>query len=180
MSGHSHWKQIQHKKGTADQKRGQVFSKLLMAISIAARQEPNPDFNPRLRSAIEKAQENQVPLENIERAIKKASENKNLGEIVIEAYGPESVAMIIEGITDSKNRTIAEIRHLLNENGAKMADPGSVLWSFSAEGGSASGGEKQWKPKFQQSLSDEAKQKLNDLIAKLEEHQDIQKVITNI
>lgn len=73
MAGHSHWKQIKHKKGTADIKRGQLFSKLLNAISIAARQEPNPEFNPRLRTAVEKAKENQVPRENIERAIKRAS-----------------------------------------------------------------------------------------------------------
>ncbi|MEK9186468.1 MAG: YebC/PmpR family DNA-binding transcriptional regulator, partial [Patescibacteria group bacterium] len=98
MSGHNKWSQIQHKKGVVDKKRGATFSKLLNAVSIAARSGPNPDFNPRLRSVIEKAKENKVPQENIERAISKASENKNLEELTIEAYGPEGSALIIEAI----------------------------------------------------------------------------------
>lgn len=172
MSGHSHWKQIQRQKGAADQKHGQVFSKLLKTISIAAKTEPNPNFNPRLRTAIETAKANKVPNENIERAIKGASENKNLEELTIEAYGPEKSAIIIEAITDNKNRTVSELRHLLNENGAKMAGPGSVLWSFEKKDG-------QWTAKFQQPISEEAKQKLQLLVSKIEEHEDVQKVITN-
>src|SRR3989338_11296018 len=109
MSGHSKWSQIKHKKGTTDQKRGQLFSKLLKAISIAAKKEPNPLYNPRLRSVIEKAKENSVPQENIERAISKASEEKNLDEVIIEAYGPEGAALIIQGVTDNTNRTVAEV-----------------------------------------------------------------------
>ena len=182
MSGHNKWSQIQHKKGRADKERSAVFTKLLAAISIAAKSEPKPDFNPRLRSAIEKAKENNVPQENIERAIKKASEEKNLEEIVIEAYGPEKVAIIVEAITDNRNRTISEIRHLLDENGAKMATQGSVLWSFSSGGGSALGGEKsgmEWKAKFPQAISEAGKQTLQSLIEKLEEHDDVQRVITN-
>jgi len=173
MAGHSHWKQIKEKKGAADQKRAQLFSKLLAAITIAARQEPNPDFNPRLRTAIEKAKANKVPQENIERAINKASENKNLEDIVIEAYGPEKIALIIEAITDNKNRTLAEIRHILTDNGAKIADAGSVLWAFEKYNG-------EWRAKFQQTVSAETKQKISELISKLEEHNDIQKVITNM
>jgi len=183
MAGHSHWKQIQHKKGTADIKRGQVFSKLLSAISIAARGNPNPDFNPRLRSAIEKAKENQTPLENIERAIKKATESKGLEEVVIEAYGPEKAALIIEGITDNKNRTINEIKALLNENGAKMAEQGSVLWSFDKTvdlHGRDADLRGNWRPKYKQGISDDGKKKLDSLVKKLEEHNDIQRVTTNI
>ena len=188
MSGHSHWKQIQHKKGTADQKRGRLFSKLLAAIAIAARQETNPDFNPRLRSAVEKAKQNSVPGENIERAVKKAAELKNLEEITIEAYGPEKSAMIIEAITDNRNRTISEIRHLLEENKAKMADPRSVLWSFDPptrlRGRSHFGEAKareipDWRPKFRQSISEEGQRQLRVLMEKLEEHNDVQKIITN-
>ncbi|MBI2024531.1 MAG: YebC/PmpR family DNA-binding transcriptional regulator [Candidatus Harrisonbacteria bacterium] len=172
MAGHSHWKQIKQQKGRADAARGALFSKLLAAISIAAKTEPNPDFNPRLRSAIEKAKENKVPLENIERAIKKASEEKDLAEFTIEAYGPEGIAIIIEGITDNTNRTTSEIRHLLDSNEAKMANPGSVLWGFEkAEGG--------WKAKFPQAITSEGKQKLEDLVKILEDHNDVQKVITN-
>ena len=172
MSGHNKWSQIQHKKGRADKERSAVFTKLLAAISIAAKSEPKPDFNPRLRSAIEKAKENNVPQENIERAINKASEEKNLEEIVIEAYGPEKVAIIVEAITDNRNRTISEIRHLLDENGAKMATQGSVLWSFEKSG-------MEWKAKFPQAISEAGKQTLQSLIEKLEEHDDVQRVITN-
>src|SRR3989344_8899884 len=119
MSGHNKWSQIKNQKGAADLKRGRLFSKLLKAISIAAKTEPNPNFNPRLRSAIEKAEENNVPKDNIERAINKAKEEKNLEDIVVEAYGPEGSAIIIEGITDNKNRAISEIKHILTEQGGK-------------------------------------------------------------
>ncbi len=172
MSGHNKWSQIKGKKGVTDQKRGVLFSKLLRAISVAAKQNPKPDANPRLRSAIEKAKENKVPLENIERAISKASEEKDLEELLIEAYGPEKVGILIEAITDNSNRTISEIRHLLDENGAKMATQGSVLWSFEKTG-------MEWKAKFQQPISDAGKQKLQELVSKLEEREDVQRVITN-
>lgn len=176
MSGHSHWKQVQHKKGTADQKRGQIFSKLLRAISVAAKTEPNPQFNPRLRSAVEKAKENNVPINNIERAISKASETKNLEDVTIEAYGPEGSALIITAITDSKNRAVNEIRGILNEYHAKMANPGSVLWAFNIP----SAPEQEWTAKFPQSISEQAKEQLAKIIEALEEQEDVQKVITNI
>src|SRR3989344_9395701 len=104
MSGHNKWSQIKNQKGAADKKRGQLFSKLLKAISIAAKTEANPQFNPRLRSVMEKAKEFNVPQDNIERAVSKASETKNLEDITVEAYGPEGAALIIEGITDNTNR----------------------------------------------------------------------------
>lgn len=173
MSGHSHWKQIQHKKGANDQKRGQIFSKLLRAISIAAKTEPNPQFNPRLRTAVETAKENKVPLENIERAISKASEEKNLEDIVVEAYGPEGSALIIEAVSDNTNRTINEIKGVLNEQGAKFASPGSVLWAFEKK-------DSGWQGKFPQSVSDNAKEKIQNLISALENLDDVQSVYTNI
>lgn len=182
MSGHSKWSQIKHQKGDADKKRGQLFSKLLRAISIAAKTDPpapqgrgspsitGRQFNPRLRSAIEKAKENNVPAANIDRAISRAGEEKNLEELTIETYGPEGIAIIIEAVTDNKNRTVSEIKHLLEEHGAKMASPGSVVWSF----------EKNWQPKFPQNVSEGAKNKLTGLIAALEEHEDVQNVVTNV
>lgn len=176
MSGHSHWKQVQHKKGAADQKRGRVFSKLLRAIAIAAKTEPNPQFNPRLRSTIDKAREYSVPADNIERAISKASESKNLEDLIIEAYGPEGSALIITAITDNKNRTVNEIRSILSDHEAKMANPGSVLWAFNAP--AAPGQE--WTAKFPQPITDGAKEKLVKIIESLEEHEDVQKVITNV
>lgn len=172
MSGHSKWSQIKHKKGITDQKKGALFSKLLKGIAVAARDNPDPQFNPRLRTAIEKAKESNVPGENIERAVKKSSEEKNLEEVTIEAYGPEKAAIVIEGITDSKNRTVAEVRTILTENGGKMADPGSVLWAFEK---TVNG----WQPKFRQPLSEDAAGKLRTLMGKLEDHEDVQRVLTN-
>lgn len=172
MSGHNKWSQIKNQKGVADKKRGQLFSKLLKAISIAAKTEANPQFNPRLRSAIEKAKESNVPQDNIERAVSKASEEKDLEDVVVEAYGPEGVALIIEAITDNTNRTISELKHLLTENNAKIANPGSVLWSFEK---SVAG----WKAKFPQAISETAKQQVAALVDALEEHDDVQNVITN-
>ncbi len=176
MSGHSKWKQIAHKKGVTDQKRGKIFSKLLRAISVAAKTEPNPQFNPRLRSAIDKARENNVPADNIERAISKASEEKNLEDLIIEAYGPEGSALIITAITDSKNRTVNEIRSILNEHNAKMANPGSVLWAFNPPAG---GPDQEWAAKFPQPISDQAKDQLAKIIETLEENEDVQKIFTN-
>ena len=111
MSGHSHWSGIKHKKRRRTKKRGLIFSKLLNAVSITARKEPNLQFNPGLRTAVEKAKENGVPAEKIETAIKRASSaSDNLEELTMEAYGPEGAAIIIEAATDSKNRTISEVK----------------------------------------------------------------------
>ncbi len=177
MSGHNRWSQVKNKKGVADVKRGKIFSKLLRAISIAAKTEPNPQFNPRLRSAIEKAKENNVPQDNIDRAVSKAAEEKNLEEVVIEAYGPEGSALIIEGITDNTNRTVSEIKHILSGNNGKIANPGSVLWSFNkTESGPGRSG---WQPKFKQDISADAKEILKKLLEALEEHEDVQKITTN-
>jgi len=173
MSGHSKWSKIKHKKGTTDQKRGTLFSKLLAAVAIAARENADPQANPRLRAAIDRAKHSQVPTQNIERVIKKLSETENLEEIVVEAYGPEKSALIIEGITDNKNRTIAELKKLLSDHDAKLADPGSVLWAFARAGDS-------WTPQFIQPLSPEAQESFTKLIKICEEHPDIQTIYTNV
>jgi len=178
MSGHNKWSQIKHKKGASDAKRGNLFAKLLRAISIAAKTEPNPQFNPRLRSAVETAKENLVPLENIERAINKASEQKDLTEMTIEAYGPEGVAMIIEAVTDNTNRTISEVKKILNDHDAKFANQGSVLWAFDAP--IPGNSETQWKAKFPQAISDESNTKLEKVIEALDEHDDVQNIFTNV
>ncbi len=176
MSGHSHWAGIKHKKGVTDQKRGQVFSKLLAAITVAAKNEPNPDFNPRLRDAILKAKEFSVPGENIERAVKRASDaGANLEEVIIEAYGPGGTAVIAEAVTDSKNRTVAEVKKIVGDNGGKWADPGSVRWAFDAP----APGKQGWQPKFPQVISPEDTEKLSELVEALKEHDDVQEVYTN-
>ena len=174
MAGHSKWKQIKEKKGVADKKRAILFSKLLKLIAVAATTEQNPDFNPRLRSAIETAKQNSVPKENIDRAIAKAREEKNLEELIIEGYGPEKVAIIVEVITNNRNRSTNEIRNIFAESGGKMGEMGSAKWAFEmpSQGGT-------WQPKFTQSVSAEGKTKLEEIVTALEAHEDVQRVITN-
>src|SRR5277367_2681385 len=128
MSGHSHWAGIKHKKEITDQKRAKVFSKLLTLISAAAKTETNPDFNPRLRTAVAKAREATVPADTIDRAIKKASEEGDLDELLFEAYGPGGSAILAEALSDNRNRTVQEIKLILKEQNGKWAESGSVQW----------------------------------------------------
>jgi YebC/PmpR family DNA-binding regulatory protein len=138
MSGHSHWSSIKHQKGVADQKRGKVFSKLSREISVAAKEKGgNPENNPTLRIAVDKAKKFNMPKDNIERAIKKGTgelEGAKLESVTFEAYGPGGIALIIEGITDNRNRTLAEIKQILNQNNGKLANEGSVKWLFERKG----------------------------------------------
>lgn len=138
MSGHSKWSQIKHKKSLTDAKKGQLFSKLVREIMVASREGgPKPEINARLRQAIERARSQGLPKENIERAIDRASgagEGAALQEFIYEATAPGGVAIIIEGITDNKNRTLAEIKHLLNEHQSKLAESGSLSWGFDKVG----------------------------------------------
>ena len=132
MSGHSRWSQIKHKKGANDKKRAQLFSKLSKLISLAARKGANPETNMELKNAIEQARSFDVPNDNIERAIKKASDKSatQLEELSIEAIGPGGIALKIKAITDNRNRTIVEIKHILSENNSKLVPPGTISWMF--------------------------------------------------
>ena len=133
MSGHSKWSTIKYKKGLKDQKRGRIFSKLVRQIQVAAKNDPNPETNAALRLMVEKAKEANMPSVNIERAIKKASgagKENQLEEITLEAYGPAGSALLIEAITDNRNRTVAEIKHILERNDGHLAEKGSVIWLF--------------------------------------------------
>lgn len=138
MSGHSHWHSIKYQKGLADQKRGQVFSKLSREISVAAKEKgSNPETNSALRLVIDKAKKFNMPKENIERAIKRGTgelEGAKLETVIFEAFGPGGIALIIEGITDNKNRTFSEIKQILNQNNGKLANEGSVKWLFERKG----------------------------------------------
>jgi YebC/PmpR family DNA-binding regulatory protein len=138
MSGHSKWATIKHKKGAADAKRGRIFTRLIKEISIAARSGGgNPDFNPRLRSAVQEAKANNMPASNIERAIKKGTgelEGVSIEEAMYEGYGPGGVAIMVEAITDSKNRTASEMRKLFSKHGGNMGDVGCVGWMFEKKG----------------------------------------------
>lgn len=138
MSGHSHWKSIKRVKEAEDKKRAQIFSKLSRLISVAAREKgPNPELNPKLKMAIEMARNFNLPKENIERAIKRGSgelAGERLESVIFEAYGPGQIAIIIEGITDNKNRTLNEIKQILNQNNGKLVSEGSVKWMFERKG----------------------------------------------
>jgi len=137
MSGHSKWSQIKHKKAITDKKRGKVFSKMVREIMIAAKTGGGTDANVRLRSAIERAKAEGVAKDNIERAIAKgagASVGQDFKEFLYEATGPGGIAILIEGITDSTNRTIAELKHLLSKNNGRISEPGSLLWNFQKVG----------------------------------------------
>lgn len=175
MSGHSHWAGIKHKKEITDKKRAKIFSKSLKLISAAAHGEPNPDFNPRLRTAVAKAREAGVPTDTIDRAIKRAADPaEKLEELLYEAYGPGGAAILIAAISDNRNRTAQEIKTILRNNNGKWAEAGSVQWAFEPVGG-------EWIAKFPQNISGEAeKEKLAELLEALEENDDIQNVYTNI
>jgi YebC/PmpR family DNA-binding regulatory protein len=139
MSGHSKWASIKHKKGAVDAKRGKVFTKLIKEITVSARMggSGDPNANPRLRTAILAAKAENMPKENIERAIKKGTgelEGVTYEESVYEGYGPGGTAILVESLTDNKNRAVAEIRHIFNKYGGRMGENGSVAWMFSKKG----------------------------------------------
>jgi YebC/PmpR family DNA-binding regulatory protein len=138
MSGHSKWSSIKHKKGAADAKRGKVFSKLIKEVTVAARiGGGDPGGNPRLRTAIQAAKAENMPKENIARAIKKGTgelEGTSYEEVNYEGYGPGGVAMLIDCLTDNKNRTVADIKHLFDRHGGNLGEPGCVSWMFEKKG----------------------------------------------
>ncbi|MDP2629496.1 MAG: YebC/PmpR family DNA-binding transcriptional regulator [Candidatus Harrisonbacteria bacterium] len=173
MSGHNKWSKIKHKKAATDTKKSKLFSKHIAAISVAARENADPTANPTLRAAIERAKADKVPMTNIENALNKSLQQKNLVDLIVEAYGPEGEAILILALTDSSNRTIAELKKLLSDLGAKFADPGSVLWAFEK-------GEEGWRAKFPQSGSSASREKLDAIVSSLEEQRDVQAVYTNI
>ncbi|MCA2005321.1 MAG: YebC/PmpR family DNA-binding transcriptional regulator, partial [Ignavibacterium sp.] len=138
MSGHSKWATIKRKKAALDAKKGKIFTKLIKEITIAARQGGgDPAGNPRLRLAIDNAKAENMPAENIERAIKKATgelEGVTYHELTYEGYGPAGVAMLVEVATDNKNRTVAEVRHIFSKHGGSLGETGSVAWMFERKG----------------------------------------------
>lgn len=138
MSGHNKWSTIKHKKGAADAKRGKVFTKLIKEISIAAKLGgADPAANPRLRTAIDKAKGENMPKDNIERAIKKGTggmEGVVYEEIMYEGYGPGGVAVLVEVLTDNRNRTVAEVRSIFTKANGNMGETGCVAWMFDKKG----------------------------------------------
>lgn len=138
MAGHSKWANIKHKKGAEDAKRGKIFTRLVKEIIVAARMGGgDPSANPRLRSVIQTAKQQNLPKENLERAIKKGTgelEGVNYDEVTYEGYGPGGAAVFVESLTDNKNRTVADVRHLFNKHGGNLGENGCVAWMFDKKG----------------------------------------------
>ena len=177
MSGHSHWHSIRHKKAITDSRRGKLFSMLSRAITIAAKNKGgDPESNPALRTAIEKAKQANMPNDNIEKAIKKGTgeiEGAQMEEFTYEAYGPSGVAIIIEGITDNKNRALSEIKHILSQHNSKMAAAGSVVYQFDKTNDG-------WDPKYPFSVADDkTKEQIIKLFEALDEQDDVADIYSN-
>ena len=172
MSGHNKWSQIKEKKGATDAQRSRIFTKLVKLIRVEARLAKGDLNSPSLKGAIERARRENMPKDNIERAIRSATEAGADEKVIYETYGPGGAALIIEGLTDNNNRTSQEIKHLLTKHGTALAAQGSALWAFakSAEG---------YVPTTTVPLSSEDGAKLTELIEALEEHDDVQSVFTN-
>ena len=177
MSGHSKWSKIKHQKKTTDARRSKVFSKMAKMITITARKGGDPEMNPSLREAIEKARSVNMPKDNIDRAIKRGTgEDKStqLEEVTYEAYGPNGTPLIIETITDNKNRTLSEVKHILNNHNGKLAQAGSVKYMFEKKG-------EDWVHQYSTDINDEGlKNQLTKLFEALDEHDDVKEIYSNV
>ncbi len=137
MSGHSKWSTIKRKKGAADAKRGALFTRLAREIQIAAHEGADPDYNFKLRLAVDKAKANSMPKENIERAIRRGAgleQGETFEEVVYEGYGPGGVAVLVEVLTDNRNRAVSEVRRIFTRSNGALGESGSVAWQFDAKG----------------------------------------------
>jgi YebC/PmpR family DNA-binding regulatory protein len=137
MSGHSKWATIKHKKGALDAKRGKIFTRLIKEITMAAKSGGDPDKNPRLRTAIAAAKAENMPADNIKRAVQRGTgelPGATYEEFALEGYGPGGVAILVEISSDNRNRTVSEIRHVFGKNGGNMAEAGAVSWMFHKKG----------------------------------------------
>ena len=175
MSGHSKWAQIKYKKAATDAKRGKIFSKLSRIITLAAKElGGDPKTNSKLAAAIEEAKKENLPNDNIARAISRAKEKDAaaLKEVLYEIYGPGGSAMIVTAITDNSNRTTNEIKRLLVDRNAKLGEQGSAMWAFKKEG-------KGFVAKFPTALSESDSQKFEALLSALDDHDDVQEVYSN-
>jgi YebC/PmpR family DNA-binding regulatory protein len=174
MSGHNKWSKIKHKKAATDAAKSKVFGKLARMIASESRRVGGDVNSPSLRMLTEKARSENMPKDNIERAIAKgkSAEGATLDSIMYETYGPGGAAIIIDVLTDNRNRTAAEIKHLLSKIGFELAAPGSAIWAFEK----TSDG---YAPQTTVTLSDEDGGRLGDILEALEDHDDVQAVYTN-
>ena len=174
MSGHNKWSKIKHKKAVSDSKKSAVYSKLVKLIQIESKNSSGDVSSPGLRSVVEKAKAENMPKETIDRAIKKGVSNDtaSMEHVVYEAYGPGGCAMVIEGITDNKNRSAAEIKHILSKNSFSLATPGSAIWAFKKTGDG-------WVAKTTTQITDPDAEKLEKLIEEITKQDDVQEVYIN-
>ncbi len=173
MSGHSKWAKVKHQKAVTDARKSKVFSKLVRFITVEAKKAKGDKSAPGLRAAIEKARAANMPADNIERAIAKASGTEGeLESVTYESYGPGGVALVIQGYTDNRNRTAQEIKHLLSKHGATLATPGAALWAFTKT-------ENGLEAATPIELTDTELESLAQLVDELEEHDDVNDVYTN-
>lgn len=175
MSGHNKWSQIKEKKGKEDAKKSKAFSMMAKTLAVEAKKAKGDKNAPNVRAAVERAKAINMPNDNIERAIAKGSgaDAGAMEEVVYEAYGPGGVAFLIEGITDNKNRTTQEVKHIFSKNGGNLGAQGSVLWAFTktAEGA--------WQAQNPVPLSDSDRPAFERIVDELEDHEDIKNIYTN-
>ena len=173
MSGHSHWSTIKRQKQAQDAKKGQIFGKLMRQITLAAQKGGvDPQTNPKLRLAIEQAKKQNMPAEKIERAIAKLSgmgQGSAQNEMTIEGYGPAGVAILIKAVSDNKNRTLAEIKHILQAQGGRVGEPGSAAFVFDKTG----------QPSFTVPIEGKNRLGFEELLSKLKSHPEVRMVWSN-
>jgi transcriptional/translational regulatory protein YebC/TACO1 len=172
MSGHNKWSKVKNKKAVTDARKGKIYTKMAKLISVELKKANGDAKATNVLAIVKKARENNVPNENIERALKKNDNAVQMESIVYEAYGPGGVALIIEALTDNRNKAAGEIKHILVENGSALAAPGSASWAFNKtiEG---------YLPNTMVEISEEDGLKLDKLIEELEDNDEVQEIYTN-
>jgi YebC/PmpR family DNA-binding regulatory protein len=175
MSGHNKWSKIKNKKGAEDAKKSKIFAMLAKKITVESRLAKGDKNSPSLRKAIEKAREANMPNDKIDNAVAKGTGvgGAEMTEVRYEAYGPGGAAIIIEGITDNKNRTGPEIKHLITKTGGTFGAEGSVVWAFDKVEG-------EWIAKMPMDISDNDKSALENLLEEVDNHDDVENIYTNV
>lgn len=174
MSGHNKWSKIKNRKTVTDARKSKIFTKMVRLLTVEAKKAKGNVESPGLRTAIEKAKSVNVPNENIERAIKKATDSSagEMETVTYEAYGPGGVAVIIEGLTDNRNKAAAEVKHILSKHSSTLAAIGSASWAFEKT-------KDGWTPKTTTLISEEDFAKLELLVEELEDNDEVQEIFTN-
>jgi YebC/PmpR family DNA-binding regulatory protein len=172
MSGHNKWSKIKNKKAVSDAKKSKIYTKMAKVIAVELKKANGDTKAAGVQSAVKKAREYNVPNENIERALKKNDNSAQMESIMYEAYGPGGVALMIEALTDNRNKAAGEVKHILAENGCALAAPGSASWAFTKtpEG---------YTPNTMTPISEEDGVKLDKLIEELEDNDEVQEIYTN-